>query len=110
MTEARLPTLPTLKRYGLTAAEWLAKLDAQGGLCGICRKLPTSLTLCVDHEHVRGWKRMTPEMRKQYVRGLLCFSCNVALRHRVTTTWLTAALNYMALYDKARLTGKANRS
>jgi hypothetical protein len=102
VTEARLPTRPTLARYGLSAEEWLAKLAAQGGVCGICGKVPASGTLCVDHQHVRGWARMTPELRKTFVRGLLCFACNTALRHRVTTTWLTAALDYMTKYDRAK--------
>lgn len=30
----------------------------------------------MDHYHVKGWKRMNPDRRRLYVRGLVCFFCN----------------------------------
>jgi len=55
-----------LKRtYGLTRADLDALVDAQGGLCAICERNPA---VHVDHDHVFG-----------KVRGVLCFTCNVAL-------------------------------
>ena len=54
----------------------IAEMQKQGGVCAICKRVPPSLRLNIDHEHVKGWKKMPPEQRKQYVRGLLCFQCN----------------------------------
>ena len=65
-TKPRVPTLATLKRYGMTATEWLGILDSQGGVCVICKRFPQSGRFVVDHQHVR----------RKYVRGILCFMCN----------------------------------
>jgi radical SAM superfamily enzyme with C-terminal helix-hairpin-helix motif len=54
-----------LKAYGLTIEAYEAILAWQGGVCGICRKPPSSRRLAVDHDHVTG-----------AVRGLLCHACN----------------------------------
>jgi hypothetical protein len=72
----KLPKPPTVKRYGLTLQGWVAILDGQGGVCRICEQVPQSGRLCIDHEHVKGWKKMAPERRRLYVRGLLCWRCN----------------------------------
>lgn len=72
----RAPKPATLARYGLTEAEWRGILEAQGGVCFVCQKLPPSGRLCTDHEHVKGWKKKPPEERKRYVRGILCWVCN----------------------------------
>ncbi len=52
-------------RYGLTRADFDAMMRAQGGMCAACR---TRTADHVDHDHATG-----------RVRGLLCFTCNVAL-------------------------------
>ena len=70
------PSPETLRKYGLTAADWYLLLDRQGGVCAVCKKVPTTGRLCVDHYHVKGWKKMPEARRKLYVRGLLCFFCN----------------------------------
>jgi hypothetical protein len=50
------------KEYGPGAGELYDKLlDLQGGRCAICKEMPRSLRLAVDHDHVTG-----------KVRGLLC--------------------------------------
>lgn len=54
-----------LRRYGITAAQADEMLEAQGGLCAICRTKPADH---VDHCHLTG-----------DVRGLLCFTCNAGL-------------------------------
>jgi hypothetical protein len=75
------------RRYGISAAEVDAMVEAQGGLCLVCQERPAEH---VDHDHLSG-----------AVRGVLCFSCNGGLgqfRDRVdimrkaidyleTTTW-----------------------
>lgn len=70
--EVKPPSLATLKKYGLTAAEWMYIWEYQGSACAICKKVPESGVLHVDHYHVKGFKKMKPEMRKTYVRGILC--------------------------------------
>ncbi len=67
-----------LKTYGITYNEWLGMYSSQRGLCYICRKAHPRL--CVDHIHVKGFKKMPPEEKKKYVRGLLCFMCNTSIK------------------------------
>jgi len=81
----QVPSAATLAKYGLTADEWLAIFERQGGVCAVCRKLPSTGRLNVDHEHVKGWKKLPADERKKYVRGLLCYVCN----HRVLTRGVT---------------------
>lgn len=63
-------TRSQLWKFGLTIEEWRERRDSQGGVCAICRRLPTKkkLVLQVDHCHTTG-----------NVRGLLCNSCNTVL-------------------------------
>lgn len=70
------PSKATLKRYGLSEEEWKVMLDKQGGVCYVCQKEPTKGRLCIDHEHVKGWKKLPDHERKLFVRGLLCWVCN----------------------------------
>ena len=53
------------RRYGISALEADAMLQAQGGLCAICKAAPA---VHVDHDHATG-----------AVRALLCFNCNGGL-------------------------------
>lgn len=53
------------RKYGLTLEEYDALLAAQGGGCAICGNPGADN---VDHDHVTG-----------RVRGILCFTCNVAI-------------------------------
>lgn len=79
------PSKTTLKKYGLSVEEWQAILDRQGGVCPICQKVPSTGRWVTDHFHVIGWKKMLPEQRKKYVRGVLCWVCN----NRVLTRGIT---------------------
>lgn len=60
-----------LRRYGVTADEHAAMIDAQGNRCAICGEPPqpsgvrAAARLHVDHDHVTG-----------AVRSLLCNRCN----------------------------------
>ncbi len=57
------------RKYGMTIEEYDAMLEAQGGGCFICGRLPREdISLHVDHDHSTG-----------KVRGILCFCCNNAL-------------------------------
>jgi Recombination endonuclease VII len=55
------------RRYGIGDDEVAAMMEAQAGLCPICRR-PMGTKPHVDHNHATG-----------EVRGLLCFTCNVGL-------------------------------
>jgi len=79
-------------------------LDAQGGTCAVCDKVPANGGLHIDHDHVRGWKQMSPENRKRYVRGLACWHCNsVWLRRGATPEKLRRAAEFLEQYAKRRL-------
>ncbi|WP_370422526.1 endonuclease VII domain-containing protein [Streptomyces sp. QH1-20] len=63
--EARVQTV-----YGLEVGEYTKLLDAQGGVCAICKQSRTK-RLDVDHDHTTG-----------LVRGLCCARCNRQLLAR----------------------------
>jgi hypothetical protein len=74
-------------------------LSLQGGACAICRREVERL--CIDHEHVRGWKRMPPEQRRLYVRCLACTYCNRrrigrGMDHRIAEAIVEMFLAYEA--------------
>jgi hypothetical protein len=57
------------RKFGLTPAEYEAKLAAQGGGCALCGRAPApGRQLDIDHDHTTG-----------AVRGLVCNGCNQGL-------------------------------
>lgn len=56
------------RTYKLSAKQYDAMLDRQGGVCAICKQTNGSKRLFVDHDHGTG-----------AVRGLLCSGCNTAV-------------------------------
>lgn len=72
--------------YGLTLSEWSTMLLCQNEVCQICKTMPKSGILCVDHIHIKGFKTMTPEQKRPYIRALLCFMCNTSLKSFEKTT------------------------
>jgi hypothetical protein len=61
----------TLRKYGLTEADWDRMLTEQGGRCAICRTdTPGGRgeRWHIDHSHAT-----------DKVRGLLCHNCNVGI-------------------------------
>jgi superfamily II DNA or RNA helicase len=94
------PTKQTLRRYGLSLEEWKIMADNQGHVCKICKKYPLKGRLAIDHEHVKGWKKMPPEQRKKFVRGLLDWFCNSKVLTRgVDILKLEGALAYLKEYE-----------
>jgi hypothetical protein len=99
----RVPTKGTLAKYGLTADEWVAILDAQGGLCPVCLRVPPSGVMATDHFHERGWKKKPPHERKKYVRGICCVFCNRNLLHYAMTAAKAERIaEYLTEHDKRR--------
>ena len=70
------PTDETLEKYGLSRLDFKMLLESQNGVCPVCEKVPTTGRWYIDHEHVKGWKKLPAEKRKLYVRGVLCYFCN----------------------------------
>lgn len=75
-----------LTGYGMSAEQYAALLESQGGTCAICeRPERTGRNMPVDHCHETG-----------QVRGLLCTSCNLGLgRFADDPTRLRAAADYL---------------
>ena len=95
------PSSVTLKKYGLSENEWRQILDRQGGVCAICGKVPAKGRLCIDHEHVHGWKKKPSDERKKYVRGLLCWFCNHYYVGRcITIEKAQNVVSYLKRYSK----------
>ena len=70
------------RRYGLSAQDVDALVEAQGGLCPVCR---TRTPEHVDHDHLTGT-----------VRGVLCSSCNQGLGNfRDDAATLRNAIDYL---------------
>jgi len=99
----KAPSPATLRRYGITADEWLALLKAQGWRCPVCLKGGASTRWNTDHDHVPGWAKRPPEERRRYVRGILCAYCN----HRRVNSRMPAAearriAEYLEAYETRR--------
>ena len=76
-----------MRRYGVGDAEVAAMIEAQGGVCLIC-KGPLDRPH-VDHDHVTG-----------KVRGVLCFNCNAGLgKFRDNVEIVERALAYLRGHD-----------
>lgn len=101
---ARTPTDKTLRRYGLTLTDWQAILKRQGGVCAVCRRLPTNGRLCIDHEHLKNWKKLKPRYRRLYVRGLLCFFCNhYYVGRAITVERAQNVVDYLRSHNERKL-------
>jgi len=77
--EIRPPRQETLDKYGLSMEEWKALWESQGKRCPICGKFPKTGSPCefnIDHKHFPRFHQMAPELRKKFVRGILCQWCN----------------------------------
>lgn len=99
----KIPAKLTLDRYGWGLADWLDMAAAQGWTCGVCGVVPKSGQLYIDHEHVRGWKKLAPEVRATYVRGLACYVCNrFVLNYRINARLLEKAVAYLDRYAERR--------
>lgn len=91
-----MPTKQTLNKYGLTEQDYNDILRSQGGVCPICYKVPT----CIDHFHVPGYNELPPEIKRQYVRGIVCIYCNREfLMREMTLERARNIVKYLEAFD-----------
>lgn len=77
------------REYGITHDKFLAMLDAQGGVCAICKNGNGKRAMNVDHDHATG-----------AVRGLLCDRCNPMLGYaRDDIAVLQTAIEYLTKFS-----------
>lgn len=93
------PAPATLAKYGLTLEDWYAFIPDD--CCPICEQ--EFERYVVDHQHVLGWKKMAPEERRRYARGVVCRTCN----HFILTRYGTPlkhrnAAKYLERYEKRK--------
>ena|SRR3990172_8096558 len=94
-----VPTEPTLKKYGLDDQLWLAILRDQGWVCPICKKESTTGRFVVDHDHVKGFRKMAAEQKRLYIRGICCWFCNHAYLGRgITVEKAQNVVEYLVAY------------
>lgn len=78
-------------------------VEEQKGLCPICAEDLSGRPTVIDHEHVRGWKKMRPRYRRQYVRGILHSFCNSHVVGRfVTLAKLIRAVRYLEAFERRK--------
>lgn len=119
VTPIQPPSKTTLAKYGFGCGpaalssdpwmDWMLMLADQGGVCPICGKVPSPskksglVRMVIDHLHVRGWKAMPPEKRRQYVRGLTCWFCNATyLGRSITALKAVAVYHYLVAFEERR--------
>ena len=81
-----------VKKFGITATEYDAMLEAQEGCCAICgiHEKHCDKRLAVDHNHDTG-----------EVRALLCSPCNVGLgMFRENKEFLAKAIEYVEEHNE----------
>jgi len=66
--------------YGITLQEWEEMFKSQNNVCAVCKMLPGTGRLCVDHIHQKGYSKLSPIDRRKYIRGLVCFMCNTGFK------------------------------
>jgi hypothetical protein len=97
------PTTATLSKYGLSAESWAIIGESQGWTCP-CGRVPGTGRFNIDHEHVRGWKAMAPVDRRRYVRGLVCWTCNMfTLAKGTTSERLRRLADYLDAYADSKM-------
>ena len=97
------PSPATLKKYGLTYPEWFSFLVAQEFLCPICKRsfIYDPIRPVIDHYHQRNYKKLPPEQKKKYVRGVCCVYCNQRLLIKgITLQRARAIASYLEKFEE----------
>ena len=95
--KVQITSKASLDKYGLDEQMWLTMLRDQGWKCLICDKPSSTGAYVVDHEHIRGYKKLPPEQKRLYVRGICCWFCNHSYLGRGIT--LEKARNMVAYLE-----------
>lgn len=66
------------KTYGITLEDFNTILNDQKGGCAVCGR--SEGRLCVDHIHILGFKKLQPEDKRKFIRGVVCFYCNTSFK------------------------------
>jgi hypothetical protein len=97
------PTQKTLQKYGLTEQDWKIRWLLQGEKCPVCKRSGDNILFVIDHEHVKGWKKMPPEKRRKFIRGIICTYCNQRRVGRgITTETAYNSYLYLKEYDERK--------
>lgn len=103
MTDVTPSSEATLRKYGLVEDDWWWHFKNQKGCCGVCGNEFTGGQINIDHEHVKNWKKMPPELRRIYVRGLCCWQCNRFRLFRGATSKLAHGMyTFLKAYEERR--------
>jgi len=82
--------------YGLTAQEYRALYEAQGGRCFVCHKARgISKRLAVDHDHDAGCGHGSDVGCRLCVRCLACTNCNRIILGRYSVEALQRAIEVL---------------
>lgn len=82
--------------YGVTDEYFQNLLVAQNNACAVCYKpFERSKQVHIDHEHVKLFSKMKPENKIKFVRGLVCFFCNVFLIGKNTKETINQVYDYL---------------
>lgn len=104
----KIPSKQTLKKYGLSLNDYRKIYARQRGKCPICdRHFNSDTRAVIDHEHVVGWRSMSPQKRKTFARGLLCVYCNLRRAGRGMNLEIAKNLvDYFTDYNSRKVAGK----
>ncbi len=91
--------------YGITVETYEEMLSAQEGVCALCSRPPKTKRLAVDHLHIPGYKKMLPDEKKKYVRGLLCSQCNQFLIGKNTLDSARKVVYYLEKFEERKCSG-----
>jgi hypothetical protein len=101
VVEVKPPSAQTLRKYGLSVDDWIAIWDAQGRVCPICGK--TSTRMAIDHEHFPKFKKLPADVKRFFIRGILCWQDNYyRVGKGATILKLENAVKYLRNYEEKR--------
>jgi hypothetical protein len=87
-----------LKKFNITQKEYDDMLNAQNGVCKICKKDDNGKRLCIDHDHSCCSGRYSCG---KCIRGLLCNKCNRFIGEvDENTKLLKSMIDYITTYQR----------